>query len=209
MKSITIVMEGGGETAQGRAAIRQGMDRLLGDLKQQAREQSVRWKLVPWGSREQAYKRFRAAVQRAEADVVVLLVDSEGPVAATPEQHLADRDGWQLGFAAADTVHLMVQSMETWIVADSAALAAYYGSAFRSTALPTHSDLEAGDRTVVGAALKRATQATVKREYHKIRDGGRLLGLIDPAVVARACPSCAALFDAISSFLGPTARNRP
>ncbi len=202
MRSITIIVEGGGDTAQGRTAIRQGMDRFLSEVKQLARERSIRWKLAPWGGREQAFRRFRAAVRNNEADVVVLLVDSEGPaVAATPQRHLAQRDGWALDFTAANTVHLMVQSMETWIIADAAAVAKYYGNGFQRNALPTTSDLEEVDRTVVSAALKRATRRTGKGEYQKIRDGGRLLGEIAPAVVQRRCPSCAALFAAMGTFL--------
>lgn len=86
-------MEGGGDGASGRAAIRQGMDRLLDSLKQQARDKGVRWKLAAWGSRGRAFDRFRAAVRQHEADFVILLVDAEGPVVAPPVQQL-DRSRW-------------------------------------------------------------------------------------------------------------------
>lgn len=104
MTSVTIIMEGGGDGASGRAAIRQGMDRLLDSLKQQARDKGLRWKLAAWGSRGRAFDRFRAAVRDREADVVILLVDAEGPVVAPPVQHLTDRDGWKLDFVEPDTV---------------------------------------------------------------------------------------------------------
>ena len=119
MTSVAIIMEGGGERASGRATIRQGMDQFLAPVKQLARERAMRWKLTPWGSRSDAYRRFRTAVRDQEADVVILLVDSEGPVHAAPKRHLADRDGWNPDFAGDNVVHLMVQSMETWIVAAS------------------------------------------------------------------------------------------
>ena len=201
MTSLTVIMEGGGERASGRAAIRQGMDQFLGSMKQLARERAMRWKLTPWGSRNDAYRRFRAAVRDKEADIVILLVDSEGPAHTPPKRHLTDRDGWDLDFANDDAVHLMVQSMETWIVADTAALTSYYGQGFRADALPSNPDLESIERNVIAAGLKQATRNTQKGTYQKIRDGGLLLERIDTDVVRAKCPSCAALFEALNSFL--------
>ena len=203
MTSVAIIMEGGGERASGRAAIRQGMDQFLAPVKQLARERAVRWKLTPWGSRSDAYRRFHAAVRDQEADVVVLLVDSEGPVHAAPKRHLTDHDGWNLDFAGDNAVHLMVQSMETWIVADTASLAAYYGQDFRATALPSTTDLESIDRNAIADGLKQATRNTRKGPYQKIRDGGQLLAHINADVVGTKCPSCAALFTALYSLLDP------
>ena len=177
------------------------MDRFLASSKQRARDRSIRWKLVPWGSREQAYRRFRAAVREKEADIVVLLVDAEGPVTTSRISHLAERDGWNLDFTDTNAVHLMVQSMETWIVADVEALQSYYGSGFRRRALPSTTDLESVERSAIGAALQRATRDTRKRTYHKIRDGSNLLGRINPEIVQGKCPSSARLFDAINSFI--------
>lgn len=204
MTSVAIIMEGGGGRASGRAAIRQGMDQFLAPAKQLAREKAMRWKLTPWGSRNEAYRRFRAAVRDQEADVVILLVDSEGPVHAPPKHHLTDRDGWNLDFAKDDTVHLMVQSMETWIVADTATLTTYfYGQGFRVNALPSTTDWESIDRNVIAEGLKRATRNTSKGLYQKVRDGGQLLARIDAEVVGTKCPSCAALFKALLSLLDP------
>ena len=203
MTSVAIIMEGGGERASGRAAIRQGMDQFLAPVKQLARERAMRWKLTPWGSRSDAYRRFRTAVRDQEADVVILLVDSEGPVHAPPKRHLTDHDGWNLDFAGDNAVHLMIQSMETWIVADTATLAAYYGHGFRPTALPSTNDLESIDRNAIADGLKQATRNTRKGPYQKIRDGGQLLAHIDADVVSIKCPSCATLFKALNSLLGP------
>lgn len=94
----------------------------------------------------------------------------------------------------------MVQSMGTWIIADIAALRAYYGNDFRANVLPT-SNLESIDRSVVGDALKRATRGTTKGDYQKIRDGAKLLERIDPEVVSNACPSCAALLRTLGQLI--------
>lgn len=132
---------------------------------------------------------------------MILLVDAEGPVASPPERHLSDRDGWEMDFAPANTVHLMVQSMETWIVADADALNDYYGNRFRRRVLPRTTELETVDRAVIADALKRAVLDTSKGTYQKIRDGGGLLGRLDSDVVRQACPSCATFLDALDAFI--------
>ena len=111
MKGVAIYMEGGGDGPNGKAALRIGMDALLRPLKEIAQRNRLRWRLVPCGGRDAAFKRFRNAANRDDA-IVALLVDSEGPVSATPTLHLAQRDSWHLQFADGDAIHLMVQVMD-------------------------------------------------------------------------------------------------
>ena len=91
MSGVVIYMEGGGRGLDTRAALRRGMDGLLGPLKQAARDKSLRWKLVCCGPREAAFRGFRKAARNAEAAIVILLVDAEGPVATGPCEHLQAR----------------------------------------------------------------------------------------------------------------------
>ena len=80
-----------------------------------------------------------AAVANASADFVMLLVDSEGPVAAGigPWAHLRSRDGWIPPWSVTDdNTHLMVQCMEGWFLADRETLGSYFGAGFRASALP-------------------------------------------------------------------------
>jgi hypothetical protein len=106
------------------------MDVFLTPLKDAVRAKSWRWGLVCSGGRNAAFDGFRNAVQNGDDAVVVLLVDAEAPVNGAASAHLQARDGWDLGFASDQAVHLMVQTMEAWIVADPDALAAYYGQGF-------------------------------------------------------------------------------
>lgn len=124
-------MEGGGDGKDAKAAIRQGMDTLLQPLKAAARAKDWRWNLVACGGRDEAFRRFRGAAGNDGDAIVVLLVDAEGPVGGAPPSHLQSRDGWDMGFADEDTIHLMAQVMETWIVADPGALSTYYGQNFK------------------------------------------------------------------------------
>ena len=194
-------MEGGGPRGSGRAQLRQGMDVFLQELREAARARSWRWQLTCCGDRGRTFRAFEAAARQGEPGLLVLLVDSELPVtAATFGQHLQQRDGWNLGFASDDRIHLMVQKMETWIVADRQALRDYYGAGFSAGALPRTGNLEAAPD--VDKALERATRNTGKGEYRKIGHASDLLRRIDPETVRRRCPACRRLFDTLAKEIG-------
>ena len=131
MSSIAIYMEGGGEGSNTRDSIRRGMNEFLNPIKEAARNKSWRWKLVPCGSRSAAFKKFKNAALQDADKVIILLVDAEDPVKTSVREHLKSRDKWELDFTADDKVHLMIQTMETWIVANIAALTDYYGQNFQ------------------------------------------------------------------------------
>ena len=196
---IEIYMEGGGDRRDGKDALRQGMDALLAPLKQAAMQKALRWKLVCCGSRNDARRAFRNAAATNRDVFVVLLVDSEDPVSESPREHLASRDGWDVAFADEDALHLMVQVMETWIVADPDALAAYYGQGFRPDVLPGAQNLEPVSKLEIERALRRATEHTTKGRYHKIRHARHLLHRIDLGRVRSRCGHCERLFNAIDA----------
>ena len=196
MTGIAIYMEGGGDSRDGRAALRVGMDALLKPLKDLAQRERMRWRLVACGGRDAAFRAFRNA--NHDDTIAALLVDSEGPVSTTPVAHLAGRDGWQLLSVDGDAIHLMVQVMETWIVADAAALRRYYGRGFEPRRLPRSPVLEEVAKADLARALDRATAATSKGSYRKIRHASELLARIDPEVVKQRCPH----FDRLWTWLG-------
>ena len=202
--NVAIYMEGGGPRAGSRAELRQGMDEFLAEVKEACRARSWNWRLVCCGARKEAYKRFRNARANRDAGIVVLLVDSEGPVGvSTSAGHLAARDGWDLDGVDDDFVHLMVQTMEAWIVADPDALGAYYGRDFRKNALPRQQNLEDVSKRDVAKALDRATRHSQKGRYHKIRHARHLLQRIDPAAVRRRCRHCARMFEILLRRVRP------
>ena len=167
---------------------------LLNSLKGAARDKAIRWKTVCCGPRNEAFKRFRKAIEDGYDDAVVLLVDAETPVTGSPRDHLQTLDRWELGFAADDAVHLMVQTMETWIVADPETLREYYGQGFNAGALPRRPNLEEVSKADVERSLERATAGTQKGRYHKIRHASDLLQRIDPETVKARCNHCERLF---------------
>lgn len=134
--------------------------------------------------------------------MIVLLVDSEGSVKTSARNHLRTQDRWSMDGIEDDAVHLMIQSMETWIIADPEALSRYYGQAFRRNALPKSKDLESVPPREVALALRRATRGTKKGEYHKIRHAPDLLKRISIQRVRERCASCGRLLEMLESKLG-------
>ncbi len=134
--------------------------------------------------------------------IVVLLVDAETVVISnSPRVHLQTRDCWDLRFATDDMVHLMVQAMETWIVADPDALAAFYRQRFLANALPNTANLESVPREDIIRALEHATYRTQKGEYHKIRHASEILRRVDPQRVGQRCPAFARLFRTLGNTI--------
>lgn len=199
MKKIAIYVEGGGDTAQQRANIRMGFDELFKVQKQAAQEKRLGWNLVPSGSRNKTYDKFIWALdQSGDETLCVLLVDSEDPIVAetkgNPDEnaqirtrHLMERDKWELNAVDAHPIHLMVQCMETWIVADPETLTAFYGQGFQTKSLPVRKNLEEEPKQAIYAKLAQATRGTGKGEYAKINHARQLLAKIDASKVAARC----------------------
>ncbi len=193
MTRFAIYIEGGGDNASTKGLLRQGFDELLTPQKNAARKKLIGWKLVLCGSRNATFDAFQRATRSGAAEIVVLLVDAEGPVATTTPagrvRHLVMRDKWELKGVAAERVHLMTQCMEAWIVADPAALVEYYGKNFNPKALPQRTVLDGEAKQDIYAALDAATNATQKGSYGKITHACDLLKRLDPTTIAKRCTS--------------------
>lgn len=215
MTEIVIYVEGGGDTAGQKAELRQGFDGLLKEQKSAACRKRLRWKLVPCGGRVAAYDAFVNAAATQPAKLHVLLVDSERGVpartgdaaqdAAARVDHLVAQDGWRrLADTPAERVHLMVQCMEAWLVADPAALAKFYGQGFREDVLPARPNLEEEPKKDLYDKLERATAATQKRAYAKIRHARHLLGRVNSERVADRCPHFSTFIDWLTKTIQET-----
>ena len=148
-------------------------------------------RIVRGEGREQTFDKFRSALRRQRrGETVLLLVDSEGPVAPDHSawQHLRRQDNWdQPPGADDDSAYLMVQVMETWFLADREALHNVFGPSFNENHLRQWPNLEAVHRDAVYNALEQAT-ANCQKQYRKGRVSFQLLGEINPEHVAAACP---------------------
>ena len=133
--------------------------------------------------------------------MIVLLVDSEGPVKTSVLNHLRTQDHWRMVGIEAVAVHLMIRCMETWIVADPDALSGYYGRSLRQNALPRSANLESVSPKEIATALQRATRGTQKGEYHKIRHAPDLLKQVSVQRVRGRCAACRRLIQVLESKL--------
>jgi hypothetical protein len=129
----------------------------------------------------------------AHGDVAILLVDSEEPVTGNfPWEHVKARpgDGWDKPEAATDDhLHLMVECMESWFLADKEALEKFYGQGFKNNSLPAKPKIEEVSKSDVYRGLKDATKDTKKGEYGKGTHSFKILAIVDPAKVRDAAPS--------------------
>ena len=165
----------------------------------------LKFQIVACGPRNAAFDKFRLALESGETDVA-LLVDSEDVInnlddetncTRDPWQHFSRRgDPWTRPARATDAqTHLMAVSMETWLVADPAQLAKYYGQGFQDNALPSHTQLEKVGKPALNQSLARATRNTSKGEYSKGSHSFSILATLNPAVVEQRSPHAKRFFD--------------
>ena len=187
--STRLYVEGGGDRNPSKTKCRQAFRAFLLNAGLEGRLPRI----FASGGRQQAYDDFRHALDASrDDDRAVLLVDSEGPVAkdAGSWRHLKDRDGWDKPDGADDDhVHLMVQCMEAWFLADCAALAGYFGNGFTESSLPRRAEVEEVSKQDLERGMNAATRnSRPKGTYRKGRDSFAILAELDPDKVARASP---------------------
>jgi hypothetical protein len=195
---VKLYVEGGGDSNALRTACREGFTTFLTKA-----GLSKRPRIVACGSRADAFDAFCTAIK--DGDEALLLVDSEEAVADAcqhpesrftdwkPWAHLQQRagDGWEKPEGASDAdCHLMTQCMETWLLADSATLASFFGAGFRLNELPAKANaIESLAKLEIFRSLQRATRdCKTKRPYGKGEHSFKLLAAIDPARVIGASP---------------------
>lgn len=196
---VKIYVEGGGDASALRRECRRAFTEFFRRAGFAGRMPSV----VACGSRRSAFEDFRAAVRRSSEDqFLMLLVDSEEAVADadTPWQHVSKRDRWSRPACAADdSLCLMVQCMEAWLVADTDNLKAYYGQGFNLRKLPRRPEVERIPKADLYAALDSATRNCKKGSYgrSKGRHSFGILATVDPAKVAAASPHAKRLLETL------------
>lgn len=121
---------------------------------------------------------------------------------ATVWDHLRQSDGFRRPAGTTDDqAHLMVQVMETWLIADVTAMRAVFGPRFNDRGLSALPNLEAISKERIFAALNQATRRCDLR-YSKGIVSFRLLERVDPTIVRSRCRHASALLNAIASRRG-------
>lgn len=204
----TLYVEGGGDNNK---ALRTDARRAFSTLLAQANLAGRMPRVVASGSRSQAYKDFcRALAGASGADRVFLLVDAEGRADGKPSEqvawnHVATRegDGWsQPESRHEDHLHLMVQAMEAWMMADRAKMAAYFGADFDAKQLPKQGqDLESIPKSQLAPAIAEAAKKCKKRSYDKGKHSFGLLETLNVAAIRQASPWAERFFASLERLL--------
>jgi len=173
----------GGESKDDQIRCREGFRKLFekaGFTKRMPR-------LTASGGRQNAFEDFHTAHAMAHrGHFVAMLIDSEGPTADAEKtwHHLKTRDNWtQPASTTDDQVLFITTCMETWIVADRAALKRHYGSNLQENALPPMFNLEKRDRHQVHGELAHATR-NCSNCYAKGKRSFKVLEMLDPAALS-------------------------
>jgi hypothetical protein len=200
--SAYIYLEGGGAGAQSKEVdirCREGFRKLLENCGFQRRMP----RLVACGARGSAFDDFSSAHSRGQAEYVALWIDSEDPLPDLEAawKHLEAQEHWKRPAGAADDqVLFMTTCMETWLVADRAALNAHFGVELQDSALPPLDQLESRTRHEVQDKLMHATRDCLN-SYAKGRRSFAVLGKLDPDVLEKQLPSFARVRRILSARL--------
>lgn len=199
MVRVSLIIEGGGEGRRQSNAFRAAWRNFF----QSAGLTINRLNVVRGGSRNQTFDRFLSALRNAEAEELpILLVDSEGPVRSGRSvwEHLQINDRWAWPQGIGDEqAFLMVQVMETWLLADRNALRNYFGASFRENRLPSQRNLEDVPKETVLQSLAHAT-ADCNKQYAKGAVSFEILARVNPDAVSARCPHAKAMFNCLRSL---------
>lgn len=190
---VKLYIEGGGDSHLQDTQFREGWQVFFQKAGLKGRMPAV----VRGGGRAQTFDAFKTAVRHRKPDVLpLLLVDSEELVlqGKSAWAHLKQRDGWDKPEGAGDKdAFLMVAVMETWFLADRAALKRFFHDGWRDNFLPPWQKLEEVPKDKILDALVKATADCGRRRYAKGKRSFELLKEIDSATVEHACPAAALL----------------
>ena len=157
-------------------------------------------KLIAGGAGSRTIADFQLALKKHADELNVLLIDSEGPFHERLFEEKCQTQGIAPGHKK--KVFWMVQCMESWFLADHAALQECFGRDLRESALRGNPRIEEIPKADVLGRLKAATQG----KYHKTRHAPALLKMIDSERVKQASEQCRRLFADLPN-LASTARS--
>ncbi len=194
MVEIKIYVEGGGDQAGLKSKCRAGFRMFFEKILPRGRSQRI----IACGSRHEVFDRFCTAITQYSNTFCILLVDNETQVSNNTKRwlQLKESDRWNKPRCAdEENVHLMVQCMESWFIADKECLADFFGQGFNSHAIPKNPNIEAVSKADIFNGLRNASRSTkTKGKYGKGSHSFDILSKIDPVKVRKACEHADMLF---------------
>lgn len=168
---------------EGDDRLKPGFDAFFREIKELAK--ATRCYLV--ATRGTPVRDFLVGISANPHAFNVLLLDSDAPIDG-PLEELCRRKG--IGPERSHAVFWMVQIMEAWFLADVDALRKHFGRRFQESASRGNPKVEKIPKADVMARLNKAAGG----EYHKVKDGAKLLAKVDPVKVRAAAPNCNRMF---------------
>ena len=148
-------------------------------------------RVIACGGRQRAYDQFCDAQGSGDAEVWLLVDAEELPSLGSndpPWDHVKNRqgDGWNRpANASDDQLQLMTVCMETWLIADLAALKQVFGPKFDDSKLPAMAQLENTPKQAIYKALEAATKPTKAGAYGKGAHSFQILANVLPAALRK------------------------
>ncbi len=201
---VKIYVEGGGDSKEQHARCREGFRKLIDKAGFKERSPAI----VACGGRSSAFDKFKTAVASDVGAYAILLVDSEDPVKSADDKpdswsHLQSRDGWERpANVMDDQAQLMATCMETWIMADRAALKNFFGQKLQTNALFPEKELESRTRHEVQEKLEHATRDCGKdRGYAKGNRSFKMLAELKPETLKKHLPHFRRFIETLDKYL--------
>jgi hypothetical protein len=200
-RHIRLYVEGGGDLKGTIVRFRTALGAFFNEIRSKARVKKIQWTIKPCGGRHSTCDDFLSSLELNPQDFNVLLIDSEGPVSEKPVIFIKNQFGRKMDNTHLEDkhCHLMIQTMEAWLIADPEKLKDYYGRDFNEKTLPQNTNVEQIDKSTLSKSLKNATRNTKKGEYHKTRHAPEILERIRSSVVRSKAPNCERLFLALQN----------
>ena len=119
-----------------------------------------------------------------------------------PWEHLITRDNWALPDGSTnEQVHLMIECMESWFLADPETLRQFFGQGFNSNSLPGNTNIETINKADVFRSLENASRHSQKGSYGKGDHSFKILEKIDARKVLTASPAALRLIHELNKVL--------
>jgi len=193
VRPVWIFVEGGGDSHALKTECRKAFSKLAAGAGLVGKMPAF----IPCGSRMAAFDQFKHALTRGESSAL-LLVDSESPVThLSPWDHVKGRtgDGWERPASASDEdLHLMIECMEAWLLADPDAIRKFFGQGFNDKPLKQR-PVESIPKAEVYRTLEHATRdCKTKAAYGKGEHSFKLLAAVDAKKLRAASPGAERFF---------------
>jgi hypothetical protein len=151
-------------------------------------------------NKDETIKDFLRTLHENPSANIFLLVDSDAPDDGKLVEKLRQKPMWRNHApkgVQVERIHWMVQVMESWFLADGAALKAYYKKGFKASALPKRSNVEQISADDVFKALKRVAGPGYEKAVH----APKILELLSPDIVRARAAHCGRFLNAVASAI--------